>query len=184
MKKVILLTAFAVPVFLASCGNGNQSDNSQIDNSMDTVSQTDTMAASPGATTNTATDDVSAANTFALTGNDQMKFNIETIKVKTGDKVKITLTDVGTVPKQAMGHDFVLLKPGTDVKAFAEKANESKATDYIPTAEQSSIVAHTRLLGPGESDTIVFTVPDKGEYDYICTFPGHYMTMRGKLIAE
>lgn len=173
MKKVILLTALAVPFLLASCGNNNTSstEESTTDTSQ-TVGETATMS-----------DDVSAENTFVITANDQLKFSVETIDVKAGEKVRITLKNVGTVPKEAMGHDFILLKPGTDIAAYAAKAAESKATDYVPASELSSILAHTRMLGPGEEDTIEFTVP-AGEYDFICGFPGHSFSMKGKLIAK
>ena len=49
---------------------------------------------------------------------------------------------------------------------------------------KSDVIAHTKLLGPGESDEITFKVPDAGVYDFICTFPGHFGTMRGKIVAE
>jgi azurin len=56
------------------------------------------------------------------------------------------------------------------------------AQEHIP-ANNPDIITHTRLLGPGESDTIEFTVP-AGQYTYICSFPGHYMTMTGTMTAE
>ena len=70
----------------------------------------------------------------------------------------------------------------TDVAAFATEAMANKPSDYIPTGSKA-ILVHTKLLGPGESDTITFTVP-AGEYEFICSFPGHYGMMRGKVIAE
>jgi azurin len=45
-------------------------------------------------------------------------------------------------------------------------------------------VAHTKLIGGGESDTINFTITEPGTYDYICSFPGHLALMKGKLIVE
>ena len=83
-----------------------------------------------------------------------------------------------------MGHNLVILKPGTDIAAFVQKAAEAKATDYIPESEKGSIIAHTKVIGGGESDTIEFTIAEKGTYDFICSFPGHYAVMKGKLIVE
>jgi azurin len=83
-------------------------------------------------------------------------------------------------PKESMAHNFVLLKDGTDLQAFAAQA--VSAPDHIP-ANNPNIIAHTKLLGAGESDTIEFTVP-AGDYTYICSFPGHYLTMTGTLTAE
>jgi azurin len=31
---------------------------------------------------------------------------------------------------------------------------------------------------------IEFIAPEKGTYDYICSFPGHFAMMKGKLIVE
>lgn len=46
------------------------------------------------------------------------------------------------------------------------------------------MIAHTKLVKGGSSDTIVFTIKDKGVYDFICSFPGHWGTMQGKIVVE
>ena len=122
--------------------------------------------------------------TVALTGNDQMKYNLSEIKVATGRTVKLTLTHTGKMPAAAMGHNFVLLKAGTDVQAFATKAVSAAATAYIPADMKGSVLANTKVVGGGEKDTIEFTAPAPGTYDYICTFPGHYAIMKGKLVVQ
>ena len=86
------------------------------------------------------------------------------------------------MPIQSMGHNFILLNDQANLAEFSKKANTSQP-DYIPDDMTSVIVAHTKLLGPGESDTIEFTVP-AGTYTYICSFPGHYPSMMGILTAE
>ena len=120
------------------------------------------------------------SNTIELTANDQLKFDKIELHVKANEPVKLTLKNIGTMPKESMGHNFILLKDGTDLASFAAEA--VSAPDHIP-AGNAAIITHTKLLGPGESDTIEFTVP-AGSYTYICSFPGHYMTMTGVLTAE
>jgi len=120
----------------------------------------------------------------ALTGNDQMQYNVNEIKVAAGRTVKLTLTHVGKIPAATMGHNFVLLKAGTNVAAFATKAAQAKATAHIPESEKGSIIASTKLVGGGESTSIEFPAPAAGTYDYICTFPGHFAIMKGKLIVQ
>lgn len=165
----MMYAAIAAPLFLAACGGDKKVE-----------SASDTTATSlPEVTTPSAT----VSNTVELTGSDQMKYSTTEIRVKAGEQVTLTFKNIGTMPKESMGHNFILLGGGTDVEAFAMKAMVAKATDYIPADMKSSIMANTKLLGPGESDTITFTVP-AGTYDFICTFPGHYASMRGKLIAE
>ena len=119
--------------------------------------------------------------TIILSSNDQMKFDKSEIRVKAGEKIKLTLKHTGKFPKNAMGHNFVLLAKGTDVAKFATAAMNAKATDYIPA---KGALAHTKMIGGGESTTIEFTVPAKGTYDFICSFPGHYAVMKGKFIVE
>jgi azurin len=40
------------------------------------------------------------------------------------------------------------------------------------------------MIGGGESTVIEFVAPEAGTYTYICSFPGHYAMMKGKLIVE
>lgn len=122
--------------------------------------------------------------TVALTGNDQMKFNLTEIKIPANRTVKLTLTHVGKLPAAGMGHNFVLLKAGTDMQAFASKAIAAAATGYIPASEAGSVIASTKVIGGGESVTIEFAAPAAGTYDYLCSFPGHSALMKGKLIVQ
>ncbi|PBJ12329.1 azurin [Flavobacterium sp. ACN6] len=125
-----------------------------------------------------------AENVLVIEGNDQMQFNTNELHAVAGKPITLTLKHVGQIPKEAMGHNLVILKEGTDEAAFALKANEAKAADYIPESEKASIIAHTKLLGGGEEDTIEFTVDKKGTYKFICSFPGHVAMMKGVLIVE
>lgn len=123
-------------------------------------------------------------NVLVIEGNDQMQFNVNELKAVAGKPIKLTLKHVGKIPKEAMGHNLVILQEGTDQAAFALKANDAKATDYIPESEKASIIAHTKLIGGGEEDTIEFTIDKKGSYPFICSFPGHVAMMKGVLIVE
>ncbi|ODS84474.1 MAG: azurin [Cytophagaceae bacterium SCN 52-12] len=119
-----------------------------------------------------------------LESTDAMQFTKKELKVKAGQTVKLTLKHTGKLAKAAMGHNFVLLAQGTDVAAFGQKAAQARDTEYIPKSEQSKIIAHTKLIGGGESATVEFKAPKKGTYTYICSFPGHYALMQGKFIVE
>lgn len=114
---------------------------------------------------------------------DQMKFNMSEIKVKEGQTVVLTLKHVGKLPKTAMGHNWVLLKQGVEMAKFAQTAVQARDTDYVPEGSEDVIV-HTKLIGGGEETTIEFKAPAKGEYTFMCSFPGHYALMNGKFIVE
>ncbi|MCU0699906.1 MAG: azurin [Myxococcaceae bacterium] len=115
-----------------------------------------------------------------IVASDAMQYDKLEISAKAGQKIKLTLKHGGTLAKNVMGHNFVLLKAGTDLAKFTAAAATSAATDYIP-ADKSDIIANTGLVGGGESTTIEFTAPAAGTYDYICSYPGHYAVMKGKL---
>ena len=141
----------------------------------------------PAITTEATSDEgqkPAVSNVLVITGNDQMQFNTNELRAVAGKPIKLTLKHVGKIPKEAMGHNLVILQEGTDEAAFAAKAIEAKNTDYIPASEKASIVAHTKLLGGGEEDTIEFTIDKKGTYNFLCTFPGHVAMMKGVLIVE
>lgn len=123
------------------------------------------------------------ATEITVEANDRMQFDTKEIKVKSGDKITLTLKHVGKLPKQAMGHNWVLLKEGVVVKDFAMEAMKAKDNDYLPK-DSEDILAATALLGGGESDTITFEAPAKGTYTFICTFPGHYGIMQGTLVVS
>jgi azurin len=120
---------------------------------------------------------------ITIESNDQMKFNLSEITVKEGETVVLTLKHVGKLPKAAMGHNWVLLTEGADMKAFAMEAMKHTDNDYIPT-DTEDVIVHTDLLGGGEETTIEFTAPAAGEYTFICSFPGHYALMNGTFVVQ
>jgi len=138
----------------------------------------------PAAAKSAAAAAPAAGGGIQLTGNDAMKYNLSAISLKAGEEAKITLRNIGTMPKAAMGHNLVILKPGTDVEAFALAAAAEPANDYIPAALEAQIVAHTKMLGPKESATLTVTL-EAGEYPFLCTFPAHFQVgMKGTITVE
>ncbi|HUL54697.1 MAG TPA: plastocyanin/azurin family copper-binding protein [Opitutaceae bacterium] len=126
------------------------------------------------------------AAVFTLTADDTMKYNLTRLEAAAGQTVQLTLTNVGTLPKQAMAHNWILLKRGDDPAAFANAAVAHQAQDYFPPELASEVLAHTRLLGPKQSDTITFKAPaEPGEYPFLCSFPAHFLTgMKGVLVVH
>ncbi|MBK5191796.1 MAG: azurin [Flavobacteriaceae bacterium] len=169
-KLMLVLTAIA----MVSCGEKKEKEQ---------IKLTD----QPAETTESVTQEKSAQDEnvveITITGNDQMQFNMAEMKVKAGQTVRITLKHIGKMDKNVMGHNWVLLTQGTEIGAFGQAAVAAKATDYVP-AGTTQVIAHTKLLSGGESDTIEFVAPAAGTYDFICSFPGHYAIMKGKFIVE
>ncbi|HEY8550756.1 MAG TPA: plastocyanin/azurin family copper-binding protein [Vicinamibacterales bacterium] len=131
-----------------------------------------------------AAGDKTAARTVEIVGTDNMKYSVTTIKAKPGEMLRIRLTSKGTMPKVAMAHNFVLLKPGTDPGKFANAAALHRATNFIPPNMKDQVIASTGLAGNGETVEVTFKVPAKGKYTFICTFPGHFAAgMTGTLVV-
>jgi azurin len=126
------------------------------------------------------------ARTVEITGGDDMKFSVTTIEAKPGETLRVVLKSTGTLPKMAMGHNFVVVKLGTDVAEFNKAAMMAAATEYVPQDQKANIIGATKLAGPGETVEVTFKVPAKaGSYPYMCTFPGHYAAgMRGQLVVK
>jgi len=128
-----------------------------------------------------------SGSVFELTANDAMKFSVTRFEAKAGTELKVVLTNLGSMPKAAMGHNWVLLKKGVDGKAFADASATAAATDYIPPPPLGDqVIAHTKMLGPKQTDEITFKVPtEPGEYVFLCTFPAHYVSgMHGILVVK
>lgn len=139
------------------------------------------QAAKPAATAGKA-----AVRTIDIIGTDDMKYSLTTITAKPGETIRIRMISRGTIPKVAMAHNVVVVKPGTDILKFLAAGAPFRETDFIAPAMQSAVLAKTAFAGPGEATQVVFTVPTKpGNYPYLCTFAGHYQAgMKGTLIVK
>ena len=121
-----------------------------------------------------------------VTANDTMKFSVTEIRAKPGEALALTLVNHGTMPKFSMGHNWVLLAADVDLNAFAGDAAMAAKTDYVPASYKDRVIATTKLLGPKETDTVIFNAPAKpGRYPFVCSFPGHFQVgMKGELIVD
>ena len=126
------------------------------------------------------------ARTVEITGTDTMKFDKTEIAAKPGETLRIVLKNIGTMPKIVGGHNFVLLKLGTDQVEFTKAAFNARETEFIPPSMKTAVLAFTALAGPGESVEVTFKVPAKaGSYPYVCSFPGHFaLGMKGMLVVK
>jgi len=110
----------------------------------------------------------------AITAGDQMKYSQTLFEVPAGENITLTFTNEGRLPREIMAHNLVILEQGRSPSDFMIEASFAGETDYIPEKFADWIVAHTKLLAAGDSDTITFPAPkEPGEYPFLCTFPGH-----------
>jgi len=117
-----------------------------------------------------------AEQTILLTPVPGLKYNITAVTVKAGTKVKLTFKN-----SDDMLHNVVITTPNAadEVGSSALKMGlKGERMSYVPSSQK--VLFHTTLLQPGTAETIYFTAPEKpGDYPYECTYPGHYLVMRG-----
>jgi azurin len=118
-----------------------------------------------------------------ITGNDQMQYDKKELAVPaTCKQVSLTIHHGGQLPAAAMGHNWVLVNT-PDLAAVANAGmGAGLASNYV-AADDKRVLAHTKIVGGGQSDTITFSTASLkagGDYSFLCTFPGHNALMRGK----
>jgi len=110
-------------------------------------------------------------------------FDNEKLEAKAGSKITLTLKN-NADPASNRQFNWVLVKPGTMLRVVSDGQSDGSAdTSYVKPSDDNVIV-HTKLVKPGESDTITFDAPPSGQYPFISTFPGYYNTMKGVLTIQ
>ena len=109
-----------------------------------------------------------------------MQYDVKEVKAKPGEILEFTLENTDT-----MQHNLLIVLPGkmSEVGVAADKMGETaagKACHFVP--DMPSVLAVMGLVDPGKSGRLWFKVPEKtGTYQYVCTYPGHWRMMNGKL---
>jgi len=124
--------------------------------------------------------------TVEITAGDNMKYSLTSIEAQPGEELTVILTNIGTQPKEVMGHNWILLKAGTDVEAFDKAAAAATTTGFFPAALADQVIARIDLLGPRKSGEVTFKAPTApGQYPFLCSFPAHFQAgMKGVLIVK
>jgi azurin len=124
---------------------------------------------------------VLAVSMAVVTG--EMKFTQTLITARPGQRVELTFDNTDDMP-----HNVVVFKRGTMAQYEPElfgSMNEPNAQlrGFVP--DSPNVLFATRLLNARESAVLSFDAPtEAGEYPFVCSFPGHWLTMRGVLRVE
>jgi azurin len=121
---------------------------------------------------------------LAIAGNDLMQYDKQELVVAADcTSVELTLTHTGKLPKEAMGHNWVLVNT-PDLSAVASSGMTAGiANNYIDKSDKK-VLASTKLVGGGENAAVTFAtsvLKKGGAYSYECTVPGHNSVMHGVL---
>jgi plastocyanin len=89
-------------------------------------------------------------------------------QVNSGSEVTIRMENMG-----ALEHNWAVLKAGEDIPVpFDEAEHEDK------------LLFSAGNVAAGAGNEVSFAAPEPGEYNVVCTVPGHAALMQGKLIVE
>lgn len=88
--------------------------------------------------------------------------------VTSGAKVTVSMDNKG-----ALEHNWAIVKPGEDV-----------STPYNAATDDAKLLVNAGVLAANSKKTFDFTAPAPGEYKVVCTVPGHYPLMQGKLVVK
>lgn len=108
-----------------------------------------------------------------------MVFDVTRFYATTGQQVHVVFENKapGSLP-----HNWVLVKPGKEASYAAFVVDKADAGYYLDSPD---VLAHVPLVNPGSKSETTFTAPtEPGDYPYICSFPGHYMMMKGVLVVK
>lgn len=113
---------------------------------------------------------------------DQMRYDTDSITIPSScERFTVNLTHSGTLPKTAMGHNWVLTETA-NIEAVAQDGMSAGLDNHYIKPGDERVLAYTPVIGGGESTSVTFDVGilDKSKsYSFLCTFPGHYALMKG-----
>ena len=159
MKKIIGILSIAL---LFSCGSSDKPETSMESNEAN----------------------ASIVNEFTIkaVGNtmQEMAYDTKVLEVKAGSTVKITLVNEGI--DASMIHNIVFVKKGTTEEVAT--ACVAAGPDKKFVAENPNIIAASGLANPQQTIVLEFIAPPKGDYEFLCTYPGHSNMMKGWLYVE
>ena len=113
---------------------------------------------------------------------EQMRFDVTEIIVEAGKDFEIIFVNEDMMP-----HNVVVVEPG------AREEVGKKADQMVPTPDRRGrtyvprdrrILAASRMIEPGMRTSLKMKAPETvGDYEYICTYPEHWLVMFGKLVV-
>jgi len=166
MKKTALILSVTILISCGSSENKSSDVNTNDVNTIETVEKEKNWEEfTVGAVGNTMT---------------EMKFDKKNITVQAGSWVRINLVNEGVDP--AMLHNIVFVKYGTRKEVAKQSIEAGPDLQFVP--KSSDVIAYSDLADPGETVVLEFEAPEKGNYEFICTYPGHSEIMRGYFFVK
>lgn len=123
---------------------------------------------------------------LTISGNDAMKFDKTELSVPAScEEVTVKLEHSGKMAANVMGHNWVLSKESDKNAITGAAVAAGMDNEYVP--DDDKVIAHTDVIGGGESTEVTFSTSDLSadeEYVFFCSFPGHWNAMVGTFKIE
>ena len=177
-KWVLHLGIAIVAIVGLACGGGSEPEPTRAPTSTPAPTATSPAMVEPTPTSSSAVDTPSAPPgdgatlTLSSANSDDLVFGSDRLAAKAGETVTVVYNN-NAITQQ---HNWVLVQPGT--KDEVATAGLVETTNWLDPNDPN-VIASIPLLEPGESGQVTFTTPAAGTYQFVCTFPGHNLTMFG-----
>ena len=109
-----------------------------------------------------------------------MQYSLKNISVNAGSWVRINLVNKGADP--AMIHNILIVNYNKRSEVATAAIEAGPELDYIPKIKD--VIAGSKQANPGETVTLEFKAPLKGNYEFFCSYPGHSSKMRGYFFVK
>ena len=118
---------------------------------------------------------------------ERMRYTVTQFAALTGQPVKLVFTN-----PDATDHNLVIVQPGALAEvgmAANEMAKDPKNanSNFIPREKRRLILEASPMIGPtrkSQVHVLRFNAPkEPGIYPFVCTFPGHWVIMKGDMIV-
>ena len=111
-----------------------------------------------------------------------MQFNTMAMEAPSScAEITVTLVHTGNLPKEAMGHNWVLTTDSDFMPVAQAGMGAGLANNYLPPGDDR-VIAATNIIGGGESTSVTFSTSGLAagqSYTYFCSFVGHWAVMKG-----
>lgn len=179
--RTLIMALLTTSLAVAGCGKSNDGTSGAPPPSATVTAVAPAATAqappTPSVTASTVPDAAKKVELEIASVGDTMFFDKKTLTVPTGAQVHLTLKNNGKLA--VMQHNWVLVKKGTEAKVALGGMEKAQEAGYVVPSDD--VLAYTPLAPPQKTVEVSFTAPAPGDYPYICTFPGHYVVMKGVL---
>ena len=109
-----------------------------------------------------------------------MRYDVDWIGVRPGERFVLEF-----INSCRMTHNLVVCRPENNVTMRVAQAawalgSQAIQKQYVP--DHSAVLLATSLVNPNETQTFAWVAPEEpGDYPFVCTVPGHALTMTGTL---